>query len=153
MLEYQIPLTIGTNFKNAILLPQVLQVLEKLKSTNYLLYIASSAHTRHIRGIIEGTGLTKYFDQIYGFDNLEFMKSDKKFFRALFASQDFPSSKYVVIGNSAQEIIHSKSLGARTILIKHELGDRGEEKDLIKQAFDVADVVCETVEEILEILP
>ncbi|MFX1256137.1 MAG: HAD family hydrolase, partial [Promethearchaeota archaeon] len=151
-LEYKIPLTMGTRYRDEILTPKTKEILEKLKVGGYQLYIASSAHTRHIRGILEGTGILNYFIQIYGFNNVGFMKSDKRFFQAIIVSLGNSPTECVMIGNSAQEILFSKDLGIKTILIKHELEERGEEEQLKKQALETADAVCETVEDILEIL-
>lgn len=142
----------GEKYRNQILTPQTEEVLKKLKIRDYPLYIASSAHTRHIRGILEGTGIVKYFAQIYGFDNLGFMKSDRRFFEALIASLSYSPNQCVIIGNSAQEILFSKSFGIQTILIRNELEERGEEEQLKKQALETADAICETVADILEIL-
>lgn len=147
-LEYKIPLLVGKKYGDEILVPRTREVLDELKAQSHLLYLASSANTRHIRGILEGTGIREYFTELFGFDNLGAMKLTKNFFRELFVSIGVLPSQSVVIGNSAQEIIFSKSLGAQSILIKLELASKKEDEELKRQALEVADFICETIAEV-----
>ncbi|OLS16832.1 MAG: (S)-2-haloacid dehalogenase 4A [Candidatus Heimdallarchaeota archaeon LC_2] len=102
------------------LYPEVDRTLKILKSHGYKMYIASSSHSSHIRGIIEANDLDKYIEGFFGFDTLAATKHTLKYYKAMVDQINSTPKDCVMIGNSMHEILKPRKIRMMTIHINRE---------------------------------
>ena len=102
------------------LYPETIDVLEILLQHNYEMYVASSSHSSHISGVIEGNHLNKYLKGYFGFDTVAATKHTVKYYREMVARVNASPQSCIMIGNSMHEILKPRKLGMKTIHINRE---------------------------------
>ena len=111
--------------------PEVPRVLKKLKEMGYVMHVASSGHTSHVKGILVGGGIIQYFGKVLGIDVVQATKHTKLFYVRMLKLTNSEPSTSILIGNSPAEIIYPPRIGLRTIHINRE---REVTRDLREQA-------------------
>lgn len=102
------------------LYPEVEAVLETLKKHGYEMYVASSSHSSHIKGVIEANSLDKYIKSYYGFDTLAATKHTVKYYKGMVDHVKATPQSCVMIGNSMHEILKPRKLKMKTVHINRE---------------------------------
>lgn len=102
------------------LYPEVAQTLKNLSSNGYPMYIASSSHSSHVRGMIESNNLDQYIEGYFGFDTLAATKHTLKYYRNMLKRASADAGSSFMIGNSIHEVLKPRKLGMKTIHINRE---------------------------------
>lgn len=102
------------------LYPEVDFTLDTLKKHGYKMYIASSSHSSHIKGIVEANGLDKYIEGFFGFDTLAATKHTMKYYKSMVTQINANPKDCVMIGNSMHEILKPRKIKMMTIHINRE---------------------------------
>lgn len=102
------------------LYPEVIQTLTRLKKLGYRMYVASSSHSSHIRGIVEANGLGEYIDEIFGFDTVAATKHTVKYYKDMLKMTNAEAYYSFMIGNSMHEVLKPRKIGMKTIHINRE---------------------------------
>jgi len=114
-LEYEAML----NCSCPITFPDTIPILNRLKSQNYNLYIASSATSYHIRGFIDRYNLSKTFDYIIGVDTVKAPKKGKSeiYFKKMVKITNSIPKYSIFIGDSEEEAFHAINFGMSFIMV------------------------------------
>jgi len=102
------------------LYPEVDQVLSILKEQGYEMYVASSSHSSHIKGVLEGNEIDHYFEGMFGFDTVSATKHTLRYYHEMLNMVKANPKSSVMIGNSMHEILKPRKLGMKTIHINRE---------------------------------
>ena len=131
-LEFQIPSGIQAAY------PETHKVLTTLFSSSKTIrmYIASSAHTRHIRGILQAHNYTDFFAGIFGLDSFWISKYNRRFYKKLADTLNIRDNLSLFIGNSTEEIVHSEKAGFVPVLIHREREIKSSLLNKTKYVFD-----------------
>lgn len=113
-LEYDVARSINAIYTETI---PVLQKIERIYP-NSSLGVASSAHTRHIRGILEANMITQYFKWMIGYDTFWVPKKNLAYYQRIMAHTKSPNTPTIFVGDSQEEVKHSQSAGFIPILVE-----------------------------------
>ncbi|NOR75748.1 MAG: HAD-IA family hydrolase [Draconibacterium sp.] len=134
-------------WRENLLYPGVLEMLEALDQTGVKMYIATAKYEKFAKKIIEYFELDKYIIQLNGADY-----SGKKAIKTIIISnlmesqQLVPSKEIVMVGDTIYDIVGGKENGLATIALKYGFG---KEADIQKAE---PDYFVENVNELYEIL-
>lgn len=127
-LEYYVP----THFCCAF--PEVKEEVSKLEEKGLKLSVASSAYTRHTLGTLIGCNIIKEFHKIIGLENTQALKSDLQYYKEAIKILQAKAEEVIFVGNSYNEILLPKKLGAKVIHVDREILDRTKINTIKKQA-------------------
>ena len=92
-------------------------LLEKLKSENYILSIATNASSEFAIKITQHLDIFKYFDYIIGYDNVKEPKPAPDMINKTMLKLGFESSKSILVGDSQKDLLSAKSANIDSILV------------------------------------
>ena len=106
--------------------PEILEMLEELKSNGIALFIATSKPTVFARRILEHFELSRFFEGVYG-SELDGTNANKTHLIAhILRSESLPHASTVMIGDRAHDIVAAAANGLRAIGVLWGYGSRGE---------------------------
>lgn len=120
------------------------EMLDKLKSSEYTLYVTTSKHEPMAIHMLEELGIDNYFTKIYGSMSNRFVKADVV--KACLEEEALDTDQTVIIGDTQFDIIGGKVAGIKTLGVTWGFGT---ESDLI---IADADQIAHSPKEILSLL-
>jgi phosphoglycolate phosphatase len=128
---------------NTIPYPQVEDTLSKL--TGYRKAVISNKREHLSREVLEGVGISRYFDVILGSDSIPEKKPSPIPVYEVLKRLEFPKERAVMIGDSNFDIEAGKRAGVKTVAVTYGYRDR----DILKDA----DYMIDSFGELLDLLP
>jgi FMN phosphatase YigB (HAD superfamily) len=129
------PFEYNISIKIQALYPEVRETLEGLQDAGYILHMASSSHTSHIKGILRANMIEHYFETIIGFDTVASTKHTFAFYKQMLRQTGAKADESVMLGNSIHEIIKPRKLGMYTVHINRERQVPSEIKKMANLSF------------------
>ncbi len=128
-------------------IPEVLQSLTAQRNGNapLVMTVLSNKPVKPSRDIVQGLGLGKYFQQVYGGNSIETKKPDPLGARALMQEFHTRAEETVMIGDSHNDILTAENAGMWSIGVTY-----GFLPESLQKA--PPDVLVDTPEEILTVL-
>jgi FMN phosphatase YigB (HAD superfamily) len=106
-------------FSAPILFPDAAPCLDTLRTKGVTLVVASGGTVEKKRGLIVEAGLSSYFDTLYAATDVGFQKQDRRFWDYVLDELEVTPENIMVVGNQINDdIMHPKSLGMQTVLVK-----------------------------------
>ncbi len=107
--------------ESPVIFDDVLENLKRLKNFGCALYLASGNTIENRQNILNQLSIASYFDKIFAAQTVGFQKQDKRFWEAVLLELKIPAEQITVVGNQLNDdILHPKTLGMKTVLIKRE---------------------------------
>lgn len=105
----------------AVLYPGINQVLDVLKNTGCKLGLASLKAERFIRVMLEHMGIRRYFDAIYGMDDLD-SRTKAQLIELCMHDLDTTPENTVMVGDSSYDQSGAQSVGIRFVGVTYGFG-------------------------------
>ena len=117
------------NIFRAKLFPDLIKTLEFFKSHGVLQSILSASENKMLNGQVEGLGISSYFEDIMGIENIY---GDSKLSIARRWRQKHPHDKVVFIGDTTHDIETASVLGADCFIVcaGHQCKDKFAQYDV-----------------------
>lgn len=137
---------VGENFRKIStrmirLYPNTLKVLKELKKFGKKVYLLSNAQRVFTWQELEGTGITKYFDDIFISSDAGCKKPDTAFYKKLIDKHNLDISECVMIGNdSTSDIAGATALGMDAFYMRTEISPKDDPVPDCKYAFEDGDI-------------
>lgn len=116
--------------------PEVKKVLQDLEDRGFVMHVASSSHSSHVRGILEGGGIEEFFSRVMGIDTLNATKHTTEYYQNMIRLTHANPKYSFLIGNSIAEIIYPPKIHLKTIHVNRE---RKVPPDIKKLAYKTID--------------
>ena len=100
--------------------PEVKKVLQDLEDRGFVMHVASSSHSSHVRGILEGGGIEEFFSRVMGIDTLNATKHTTEYYQNMLRLTHANPKYSFLIGNSIAEIIYPPKINLKTIHVNRE---------------------------------
>jgi FMN phosphatase YigB (HAD superfamily) len=97
--------------------PGAIQTVRYLKERGYLLYTASGGTSWQIRGYLTGMGIIDCFEELYGSDIINTMKSSSLFYQRIFEHANIQPKHALVADDHRVNVIRAKEVGATAVLV------------------------------------
>lgn len=91
--------------------------LRRLRARGLTLAVISNAHSSHVRGVLEGSGLMQYFDQAWGPDLLGLGTKNTETYRRALEIVEVPAAECLVVDDNADGILAAREVGASAVLV------------------------------------
>ncbi|MFW9990675.1 MAG: HAD family hydrolase [Candidatus Odinarchaeota archaeon] len=104
-----------------VLYPEVKGVLERLKEIDSLsLYIASSASSHHVRGVVALHGLAGYFKKLIGYDTVEAPKKSPsgQYFKKMLTITGADPFCSIFVGDTIEEATLATKSGMKFVMVQ-----------------------------------
>ena len=104
------------HLKELVLYDGIKELLDDLYP-NYILTIATNAHTNFAISMTKHLGINSYFDYIIGADKVKASKPDPAMIQNILDRYNIAKSNIVVIGDSYKDYLAAKAVGIKSILV------------------------------------
>lgn len=137
---------VGENFRKIStkmiqLYPNTLKVLKELKKFGKKVYLLSNAQRVFTWQELEGTGIAKYFDDIFISSDAGCKKPDTAFYKKLIDKHNLDISECVMIGNdSTSDIAGATALGMDAFYMRTEISPKNDPVPKCKYVFEDGDI-------------
>ena len=98
-------------------LPGAVEAIRLLHRQGFALHTASGSCSLELAGALEGMGVRRCFDRLYGADLVNTFKAGPEYYARLFADVGVQPDEALVVDDSADATRWAAQLGARTVLI------------------------------------
>ncbi len=98
--------------------PGAVEAIRTLHGRGYTLHTASGGSARELAGYLEGMGVRKCFDRLYGPDLINTHKVGPAFYTRLLADAGVAPEAAVVVDDNAEVLGWAAQAGARTVLVR-----------------------------------
>jgi HAD superfamily hydrolase (TIGR01509 family) len=97
--------------------PDVVATLAALAERGYVLHTASNEASHELAGYLEGMGVRRYFDRLYGPDLVRAHKTGPLYYQRIFTECALHPNQALIIDDSPQAITHARRAGAQAALV------------------------------------
>ena len=102
------------------LYPEVRKALNSLADEGYVLHVASSNFSGHVKGILRANMIEHLFDSVIGFDDVASTKHTLEFYTRMLKQTGTSPKDAIMLGNSFHEILKPRKLGMKTVHVNRE---------------------------------
>jgi HAD superfamily hydrolase (TIGR01509 family) len=97
--------------------PGAIETVHSLKEQGYLLYTASGGASWQIRGFLTGMGIVDCFEELYGADLVNTMKSNPLFYKRIFEQTGIQANRAIIVDDHLANIERATVVGATAVLV------------------------------------
>lgn len=127
--------------------PFVLESLEKLKTKNIKMSIASVTDKEIIKIVLEKYGISHYFDFIQTCESVGFNKDNRKFFDLLLKRLNLESFDIYLLEDSLYPIISAKETGIKIVGVEDNFSSENK-----KRIIELSDVYIKDFRDFIELI-
>jgi len=96
-------------------IPGVINSIKELYARKYILYVAAGVVSVEMKMYLEGMGITQYFEEIYGPDNLNASKVGPDYYKAIFNQPGLDPARAIIIDDQPRFLNKALDVGTQVI--------------------------------------